>query len=300
MIFRHPGICAPSLCLSLFAAFAAAQQPPASPAPPTPPAQSQTPAQTTAPAQTAKNPATPDYPDPRSLSIEVFYWLTIPGAGPDIRGGKVATGYSSLFDIGKHKYGPGLDVRFPITRTGELRFDGFLVKGTGNQKAPQDTTIFGTGFSKGDYLSTQYQIESGKLYLDDLLYPYKFPVAKLRFKSLWAVRYLRVKSTIDAPLSTSSSVTTASANRQVVLPEFGLAAEYALTPHVLLRVDGSGFGLPKKSLVWDSNATVSYRCGQWTVEGGYKALGFKTSPNKDEYVGDILQGGFVGIRYNWK
>lgn len=286
MIFRHSGISVPALCLSLFSV--ALAQEPAAPA---------TPAQTQ---NTKKNPTTPDYPDPRSLSIELFYWLTIPSVGPDIQGGKLATGYSSLFALGKHKYAPGIDVRFPITRTGELRFEGFLDKGTGNQKAPLDTTIFGTGFSKGDYLSTQYQIESGKLYLDDLLYPYKFPVSKLRFKSLWAIRYLRAKTTIDAPLSTASAVTTANSNRQVILPEFGAAVEYAIAPHVLLRADGSGFGLPGKSYIWDGNAIVSYRRGQWSVEGGYKALGFRTSPNKDEYINDVLQGGFVGIRYNWK
>lgn len=256
---------------------------------------------TTAPSQTGKKaPAEPDYPDPRGLSIELFYWLTVPDVGPDIQSGKQATGYSSLFALGKHKAAPGVDIRLPITRTGELRLEGFLDKGTGSQIAARDTTIFGTSFSKGDYLSTQYQIQTAKLYLDDLLYPYKFPVSRLRFKSLWAVRYLRAKATVDAPLSTAATSTTGTSNRQIILPEFGIAAEYALTPHVLLRVDGSGFGLPHKSFVWDGNATVSYRHGQWSVEGGYKALGFKTTPNKDEFVNDILQGGFVGIRYNWK
>jgi len=254
-----------------------------------------------APAQTAAKTTEPDYPDPRTLSVEVFYWLTVPqGSGPDIRGGKVATGYSSIFGIGKEKPGPGIDISYPVTRTGVLHFDGFLVKGTGNQKASADTTVFGTSFYKGDYLSTQYQIESGRLYLDDLLYPHKFPVAKLRFKSIWAIRYLRAKSTIDAPLSTVTTGTTATSNRQVILPEFGLAAEYALAKHVLFRVEGSGFGIPHKSLIWDGAATLSYRRGQWTLEGGYKGLGFKTSPNKDEYVQAVLSGGIVGIRYNWK
>jgi hypothetical protein len=251
-------------------------------------------------AQAGKKPAEPDYPDPRNFSIELYYWRTMPGTGPDIRGGIQSTGYSSIFGTGKDKGGPGIDISLPVTRTGVLHFDGFLTKGDGNQIAPVDTTLFGTSFTKGDYLSTQYQIESGRLYLDDLLYPHKFPVAKLRFKSIWAIRYLRVKSTIDAPLSTVTTGTTASSNRQVILPEFGAAAEYALARHVLFRVEGSGFGIPHKSLVWDGGATLSYRHGQWSVEGGYKALGFKTSPNKDEYVRGMLAGGFVGIRYHWK
>jgi hypothetical protein len=291
LIFRYSGIRIPFICLglTLLSGAMAAQEP------------SGTAPQTAAPAASgAKKPAEPDYPEPRTLSIQLFYWLTVPGNGPDVRGGKLATGYSSLFGLGKDKPGPGLEIRLPITRTGELRFEGFLNKGDGSQKAPLDTTLFGTSFSKGDYLATQYQITSGKLYLDDLLYPYKFPVSKFRLKSLWAIRYLRAKSTIDAPLSTANATTTASANRQIILPELGLAAEYALTPHLLLRVDGSGFGIPHKSLIWDGAATASYRRGQWSVEGGFKALGFKTSPNKDEYVAGILQGGFVGIRYYWK
>jgi hypothetical protein len=297
LIFRNTRVRVPALCLSLtlFSGFITAQQQPADPA------QATTPAQQTTPAPNgAKKPAEPDYPDPRSLSVELFYWQTVPGSGPDIQAGKLATGYSSLFGLGKSKPAPGIDVRLPITRTGELRFEGFLNKGTGNQKAPLDTTVFGTSFATGDYLSTQYQITTGKLYLDDLLHPYKFPVSKFRLKSLWAIRYLKVKSTIDAPLSTSTSLTTGTGSQQIFLPEFGIAAEYALARHVLLRVDGSGFGLPKKSYVWDGNATVSYRHGQWSVEGGFKALGFRTSPAKEVYVRDILQGGFVGIRYNWK
>jgi hypothetical protein len=299
LIFRYSGIRNPGLCLTLtllsgtLLAQEGAGNPAQSPAPaPAPASQSPT------GATQSKKPAEPDYPDPRTLSIGVFYWLTLPGTGPDVRGGIQATGYSSLFDLGKDKPGPAVDIRFPITRTGELRFEGFLSKGTGSQLAPLDTTLFGNLFSKGDYLATQYQITSGKLYLDDLLYPFKFPVSKFRLKSLWALRYLVAKSTIDGPLNVND--TTATGNRQIILPEFGIAAEYALLPHLLLRVEGSGFGIPRKSYVWDGAATVSYRLRQWSVEGGFKALGFKTTPNKDEYVGDILQGGFVGIRYNWK
>jgi hypothetical protein len=287
--------------LTLFSGSLAAQETPAAAQQTTPaPQSSAQSAPQSAPQSTTKKPIEPDYPDPRSLSVELFYWQTVPGKGPDVLGGKLATGYSSLYELGKAKPAPGIDVRLPITRTGELRFEGFLEKGTGNQIAPLDTTLYGTSYAKGDYLSTQYQITTGKIYLDDLLYPYKFPVSKFRLKSLWALRYLKANTTIDAPLSTSTTGTTATASRQVFLPEFGIAAEYAIARHVLLRVDGSGFGLPGKSVIWDGNATISYRHGQFTIEGGYKALGFRTTPNKDEYVRDILQGGFVGIRYNWK
>lgn len=250
--------------------------------------------------QPAKAAPEPDYPDPRSLQIGLFYWQTVPGVGPDIRGGVAATGYSSIYGLGKDKPAEGAVITYPVTRTGTLGIEAFVDKGTGNQFAPKDTTIFGNSFVKNDSLSTQYQITTAKLYLDDLLYPHKFPVSKLRFKSLWAVRYLKAQATVDAPLSNSTTGTTGTGNRQLVLPEFGAAMEYALAKHVLFRVEASGFGIPKKSYIWDGAATVSYRRGQVTVEGGFKGLGFKTSPAKDEYIPFQIYGGFVGVRYNWK
>src|SRR5207302_1726455 len=129
-----------------------------------------------------------------------------------------------------------------------------------------DTALWSTQFYKGDYLATQYQVQSGKLYLDDLLYPHKFPVAKFRLKSLWAVQFVKIKSTIDAPLVTTGE--TGSGSHQILLPTVGLAAEYAIAPHILLRAGGSGFGLYHKSDIWDAEATISWRRGMWELLGG--------------------------------
>jgi len=257
------------------------------------------------PAPNAKNPAVPDYPDPRSFAIGVFYWSLIPGSGPDVLGGTQATGYETLKALGKAKpTSPGIDISYPITRTGVLHLDAFVSKGDGNQTAPSDTTLFGASINKGDYLATQYQIRSGRLYLDDLMYPHKFPVAKFRLKSIWAIRYLGVKTTIDAPLQkdANGNLTNAAGtgSRQIVLPELGVAAEYGIARHVVLRVGGSGFGIPHHSNIWDGEATLAWRHGKVSVEGGVKALGFKTSPHKDEYTQDRLYGGFIGVRYHWQ
>lgn len=243
-------------------------------------------------------PKVPDYPDPRTLTIGAFYWYSVPGTGPSIRGGQQAAAYSSLYDIGKYKPGLMAEVSYPVTRTGDLKFEGSLTKGTGNQIASVDTAPFSSQFTKGDYLSSQYQIETGKLYLDDLLYPYKFPVSKLRFKSILGVRYLVIKNTIDVPLNTNE--TTATGSRQVIDPALGAAMEYAVAPHVLFRVEGSGFGIPGRAYMWDGAVTVSYRHKSLEFEGGYKALGFKTSPVKDEYEYALINGGFVGVKYHWK
>lgn len=267
---------------------AQSQQPPAAPAAP-PPAQQNTKAQ-------------PDYPDPRTLTFGVFYWLTGTGGGitPDLHGGNQAFDYETLYDLGKPKRGtPGIEISMPITRTGTLHFEIFQTKGDGNQTAPVALDLFGQSFNQGDYLASQYGILASKLYLEDLLFPHKFPVAKFRLKSLWEFQYIHMKSTIDAPAYDLTSPETAIGTRQIFLPTFGIAAEYALTPHTLARVDASGFGIPKKADIWDASATISYRHGAWEIYGGGKALHFKSSPNNVEYLVDTLSGAFVGIRWHW-
>jgi hypothetical protein len=253
-----------------------------------------------------QKPKVPDYPDPRTITVGVFYLEAIPGNGPDLIGGKAATGYETLDGFGKQHPAEGIEVFFPITRTGEIHLEGFLAKGTGSQDAPIATTVYSTSYNKGDYLSTQYQIQSAKVYLEDLLYPFKFPVAKFRLKSLWEARYIGVKGTVDAPLkpTTDSSgnavINTGSGSNNIFFPEFGIAAEYAISPHVLLRADASGFGLPHRADLWDAEATASYRRKKWEVRAGYKADYFKTSPQRAEYNTYTLSGGFIGIRYHFE
>lgn len=298
MIFRSVELRVLALCLAGFGAAVAQDTPP--------PAQAPQGQQQQVPQLPSKKPALPDYPDPRTFFIGIWGWGTIPGNGPDLVGGKAATAFGTLDHLGKDHVTPGIEIAIPITRTGELHAEGFLSKGDGTQTAPADTTVFATTYNKGDFLSTAYQITSAKLYLDDLLYPYKFPVSKFRLKSLWEVQWLAVNSVIDAPLrgSTDSSGNplnnAVSGSRTIIIPTFGIAAEYAISPHVLLRAAGSGFGLPHKSELWDAEGTISYRHKQWEVRGGFKITHFKTNPQKDEYVEGMVDGGFIGIRYHWQ
>ncbi len=255
---------------------------------------------------TNKKPTVPDYPDPRTITVGVFYFQAIPTLEPNLIGGKAATGYETLDNLGKQHPGEGAEVFFPITRTGEIHIEGFVAKGTGSQNAPSATTAYSTAFNKGDYLSTQFQIKSGKVYLEDLLFPYKFPVSKFRLKSLWEVEYAGFKGTVDAPRkpqtdsSGNSISTTGNGSNNIIFPKFGVAAEYALTPHLLLRADAAGFGLPHRSAFWDAEGTIAYRLKKWEVRAGFKTMYFKTSPQRAEYVSDTLSGGFIGLRYHWQ
>jgi len=268
-------------------------QPPATPAAQTPPPQPAAP----------QRPA-PDYPDPRTFTIGAFYWFTGPGQQTSYYGGSQATDYETLTDWGRAHRTPGLEVSLPITRTGELKAEYFRTQGDGNQTASTQLDIFTNEYAQGTYLSTAYKIQSVKLYLDDLLFPHKFPVAKFRLKALYEVEYVQIKGGIDAPILENTLIpegesASGSSSRQIIRPVFGIAAEYALSPHVLFRADASGFAIPHSAVLWDAEATIAYRRGAWEIRGGGKAFHAKSSPNSVEYASQTLAGAFIGLRYHW-
>jgi hypothetical protein len=285
LTFRRFTTCVISICVALGLRSAGLAQDQSAQTPPP-----------TAPAAIPQKPAEPDYPDPRTVTLGIFYWVTGPGTNPGIFGGRQALDFGTLPDLGKPHRSPGAEISLPISRTGSLHGEYFQTKGDTNVITTAAPDLFGIPFTNGDALSTQFQIKSGKFYLDDLLYPHKFPVARFRLKSLWGVQYTKANAVIDKP---SVAGQTAAGSKQVILPSLGLAAEYAIAPHVLFRIDGSGFGLYHKADQWDASATLSWRRGQWEIVAGGKAFHFKTSPNKDEYLMATLAGAFVGIRWHW-
>jgi len=250
--------------------------------------------------------AEPDYPDPRTLiTLGLYYWTTANGSGPDMRGGALSPDYATIYGLAKPKQSQAADIAVPVTRTGAVHLEYFRNQGTGNQTLTQNSDLFANQFYKGNYLANSYKIQGGKVYLDDLFWPHKFPVSRLRLKALYGFEYMTIVSTINAPLapqtdSTGNAIsTTGQGTRTLYLPSLGMAAEYAITPHILFRADASGFGLRHKSEVWDASATIAWRVKSFEVVGGYKAFHFKTSPNNTEYLTGTLSGAFVGMRFHF-
>ncbi len=275
--------------------------------PPTPPSTQQAPPPAS-PAPPAKN--VPDYPEPRTLTLGIFYWATGPGISPSIYGGSQAcafsiTGaesceYSNYSNLGRAHRTPGFEIFFPITRTGELHIEAFKTEGNSSQTAPLNTTVFGQPIPQGADVATQYNIERAKLYLDDLLWPEKFPVPKFRLKSLWEVQWMQIHSSVDTPiLDALGTGAPATGTRSIIFPEFGVAAEYALTPHTLLRASLAGFGFPHKADIADADATISYRRGLWEIRAGGQMMHYKTSPDNSDYLAGTLAGAFIGLRFHW-
>src|SRR4051794_5279834 len=99
------------LALGLCALPAAAQDGPQAPAPPTAPQPPPPASQTTAPAAAPRS-TVPDYPEPRTLTLGVFYWFTGHGTNPGVITGRAVRDNETLADLGKPKRTPGVQLSF--------------------------------------------------------------------------------------------------------------------------------------------------------------------------------------------
>lgn len=267
-----------------------------------PPVTGKTPADQASSVQvTQPKPTQPDWADPRSLTIGAFYWMTNNSIAinPSVFNGATATSNTALPNFGNYHNGPLVEASYPVTRTGTLFLDAFEIKGTGNQVDAVTTFPLGSAQSlnPGNNLATQYQAKDFHLYLDDLLFPHKFPVSRFRLKSLWGFEYYTIHLTASSILA---SPIIADDARAIIAPTFGAAAEYALTPHFVARVSAAGFGLPHRSDIAHAEATLSYRKGHLEIVAGEKLLHFKSSPkNSAGYVAGTMIGAFGGLRWHF-
>lgn len=292
---------------------------PASPAAQTPP--QPTPATTTPPPQSAlKTPADlaasvaasaskePDYPDPRSITVGIYGLWSPDSPGPDIRGGQIAAydlTYETLNGIGRpYKIIPQFEFGVPVTRTGMVYAEIQRYHGSADQTLGRADFIDSFSYNTGDSISSTYHIITGRIYLDDLMYPHKFPVARLRFHSIWGMRYVSVTQTVDS--ATEDAVaglggsSFALGTSYIFFPEFGAAMEYAIAPHVLFRVDGAGFGVPHHADLNETSGTLSFRKKNLEVLMGVKTLHFKTSPYQEEYEIGTFITPFFGLRWHFQ
>lgn len=258
--------------------------------------------QTPPPAPAPAAPAGPDYPDPRTFTVGAFFWFTNQGMGanPNVYNGRGSTSEESLPNFGNYHNTPMVEASYPNTRTGVLYLQVFEEKGTGNENSPLTTYPLGlaTAITKGDYLANQFQIKDAHIYLDDLLFPHKFPVSRLRFKSLWGFEYFSIHATATNPLVGSPVI--ADDTRTILLPTFGVAAEYAISKHVLLRISGSGFGIYHRADIGHAEGTLSWRRGPIEIVGGERLLHFKSSPNNAAgYIAGTTIGAFAGVRWHF-
>lgn len=249
-------------------------------------------------------------PDEGKLSIGVFGWLgrgqPIIDAGPvfgtNVLGQTVhipASTPSRLTFQGQPKIFEGADLTIPAIKRNAVRISYFRTTASGNiASLPTDLILWGGNYSKGTYLSTNYHLQNVKVSYEFLTWPYPIGSRKIRVKTLWQFQYTHMTTGFDAPLaSTANGPNTASGNKTLYAPTLGLGVDYYVTPKFRLEANATGFAIPHRFTIWDTDASAAYRVGRLELRVGGKAFHFRTSPKQDYYLRGTFAGAFVGIRY---
>jgi hypothetical protein len=235
------------------------------------------------------------------FSLELFVW---PANGrPTLREGKASTSGNSseLVHPGKSKPVPGAVLSLPGGAYSNVRLSYFQTRGNGTTIADRELTFSDEGYSAGDLLAAHYKLRHAKISYDYHSYPFPPGDSRVRVRTLWEVQLLWFRSIIDAPFKTPVAsgqelIADNLAERTIwlVYPTFGLGMEHRLSPRFRWEAKGSGFGFPRRGLMWDAEVKGAYQVGKFEVLFGAKGFHFKTSPRQVEYVRGTLSGVYVG------
>ena len=262
-------------------------------------------------------PPLPKVPDVRQpgetgFSIGVMAWF--PVQAPSIDKGHQAdwTQPTNTKLAGKPKYSPEGDIGIALGLHNALRFSYFQDRASGNlTTGPNEIRIWDNLYPAGSYLATDYKMQSAKISFDYLTWPYPVESRKFRLKTLWQVQYVSIKTSFNAPLlpvtdSSGNPIVDASGNpvdyhaqgsKTVFLPTFGIGLTQYVNRHLRLEANGSGFGIPHHSTIWDADGSANFRYGHWELRVGARAYHFKTSSQSDFLLKNTMASGFVGVRW---
>jgi hypothetical protein len=266
----------------------------------TPPA---TPAQAQAAAPRVQ---TPDLLEDGGISLEPFYWFTTFLAKPPTMKGGAASAASNadLNYPGIIRDAPGAILSIPAGPQSTIRISYLRMQGRGDETLASSSTLLGTPFAQGDWLSTRFLLQDVKVSWDFLTYPVKPLPGKLRFKTLWEAQWVTFSTYISAPyapVTTDSSGNTVSnyttVTKSLILPTLGGELEQAPFRHFRYELKASGFTIPHHANIWDAEGSVAFRFGKLELLAGAKAFHFKTSPKSDEYFAETLSGPYAGLRF---
>ena len=287
------------------------QLPPQPQTPPQP--QPQPPAETPQPETTQRPvrlpPAPPKIIDVRMPGEAGYFigltgWLPIGTPFVDKGHGAAFTALSRLDLVGNSKGAPGAEIGIAAGLHNSLRISYFFSKLSGSQTAPNDLFIFSQPYTKGDVMSTNAKLTDVKLSYEYLTWPYPVEARHFRLKTLWQVQYVVMRSTFDVPIKSATpdvngNFTDFSAlgSKSYFTPSFGLGFHEYATRNIHLEANFSGFALPHRFQLFDSDAAIAFRVGHIELRGGAKAFLFRTSPKADYFFRGTAAGAFVGVRW---
>jgi len=243
-------------------------------------------------------------PGEAGYSIGLIGWL--PVGHPFVDKGHAAdfTGLSKLELAGTSKGAPGAEIGIAAGRHNSLRISYFQSKQSGNTVAPNNLVIFSQAYNQGDILSTNSKLTDVKVSYEYLTWPFPVEARHFRLKTLWQVQYISMKSIYDAPVRSGTPDANGNytdystiGSKSYFTPSFGLGFHEYATRNFRLEANVSGFALPHRFQLVDSDATIAYRVGRIELRAGAKAFIFRTSPKQDYFYRGNTGGAFVGLRW---
>ena len=300
------------------AAAAPADQQPAvqAPAPqqPAPPPQQpqQPPAETTPqpePQRLKLPPPPPKVVDVRMPGEAGYYvgitgWLPIGQIWTDKGHAAAFTDPSKLQLAGKAQASPAVEIGIAAGLHNSIRVSYFSTKRSGTTTAANEMVIFSQTYAQGDQLSTNGKLSDYKLSYEYLTWPYPVEARHFRLKTLYQVQYITVKTTFDAPILSATPDSTGAftsystlGSKSYITPAFGLGFHEYATRSFRLEANVSGFMLPHRWQLLDSDATIAYRAGHLELRAGAKGFIFRTSPKSDYFYRGRVGGVMLGVRW---
>jgi len=236
------------------------------------------------------------------LSIEGMYWQ--PHGQPLLHTGD----YNTTLTDGNFDY-PGTLARslgavvvVPAGKGGSVRFEYFSTTMNGGSVAPQNLNLFGTAIPGGDPLASQAKVTNYKLSYDFVTYYWNFKSGDLRLKTLYEIQYLTVDTTVDdfqLQNDGTYNLNPAGGTKSIIAPTFGLGLDQTLGSHFRWEARGSGWALPHRSKIGDTEVAIAYRYGYAELVAGDKAYYFRTTRRADHFNDGTLYGPYVGLRLYW-
>lgn len=282
----------------------------AAPQQPAPP--QQPPAQTTPPPETRRlklPPAPPKVVDVRMPGEAGYYigltgWLPVGQTWTDKGLLTTFTDPSKLQLAGKSKGAFGAEIGIAAGLHNSVRISYFFNKLSGTTKAPNDVVIFSQLYLKGDELTTNGKLSNYKVSYEYLTWPYPVEGRHFRLKTLWQAQYITMRTVFDAPIKSSTPDSSGNytsystlGSKGFITPAFGLGVHEYATRNFRLEANVSGFMLPHRWHLLDTDATIAYRAGHFELRAGAKGFVFRTSPKSDYFFRGTVGGVFVGVRY---
>jgi hypothetical protein len=243
-------------------------------------------------------------PGEAGWNIGLTGWLPVGQMWVDKGHAATFTDPSKLQLAGPAKGGFGADFGVAAGLHNTIRFTYFFAKRSGTTTAPTDLVLFAQPYVKGDELSTNGKLSDYKLSYEYLTWPYPAGARHFRLKTLWQVQYVVMKTTFDAPVKSATPDSAGNFTSYAVVgskgyltPAFGLGVHEYASRNFRFEANVSGFWLPHRWYLLDTDATIAYRFGRWELRGGGKGFVFRTSPKAEYFYRGTMAGVFVGLRW---